>query len=411
MTTRPSAARVSPAPALPRIRPAFIAQGAVVGASLVIYALVLAQAGLRHQDFTAYLTAGHDLLSGRSLYTTFLHHPFPDPTLRPAYIYPPIFAVLMAPLSLLPAALATTLWVLLSQASLAVSLLLFIRRFHPTAWATAALLAATATFYPLWVDAVQGQANLIVLVLVTAGMVGVLSATPRAAVALGLAAGLKLTPAILIVWLLVERRFREAAWMVAGFVAITGLGAVARWRDSWVFFTQVAPALARGTAVYANQSLFGVLGRLTTANPYTNPWVVLPVTVLLPAIAALLLGGLWFWRTRHQDAAPRAFAFLPLLPLLSSVTWPHHLVIVLPAIWLALVAVASLDWPLPRTLALAALLAGFSVIARLPAGPGFDQPGFKAAQTGDPIVLLTANALFGCTLLLFLLAPWLLRSR
>jgi len=409
VTSRSSAARVQAAPPAARIRPAFIGQGALIGASLAIYALVLIRAGLHQQDFGAYLGAANDVVNGRPLYSTFLHHPFPDPTLRPAYIYPPIFALLLAPLALLPGSIAAGIWLVLNQSALALAMTLVIRRYRPGPWATAALIAGTVTFYPLWIDAVQGQANVLVLVLITAGVVGIVSGRPRAAIAIGIAAGLKLTPALLLLWLLFERRFREAAWLVSGFLGISALGALVRWHDTWIFFTRVAPALAQGTAVYANQSVGGLLARLTTANPYTHAWIVMPA-VLLPVAAALLL-GYWRWSTRGQDLTISGVAFLPLLPLLSAVTWPHHLVILLPLLWLAVMAIAALEWPWHRTLVLVALLLGFSVLARWPAGPAFGQPGFKAAQTGDPLVLLTANALLLSTLALFLVAPWLLRSR
>jgi len=409
VTSRSSAARVQAAPPAARIRPAFIGQGALIGASLAIYALVLIRAGLHHQDFGAYLAAGNDVLTGHPLYSTFLQHPFPDPTLRPAYIYPPVFALLLAPLALLPASIAAGIWLVLNQSALALAIILVVRRYRPGPWATAALIAGTVTFYPLWIDAVQGQANVLVLVLITAGVVGIVSGRPRAAIAIGIAAGLKLTPALLLLWLLFERRFREAAWLVSGFLGISALGALVRWHDTWIFFTRVAPALAQGTAVYANQSVGGLLARLTTANPYTHAWIVMPA-VLLPVAAALLL-GYWRWSTRGQDLTISGVAFLPLLPLLSAVTWPHHLVILLPVVWLAVMAIAALEWPWPRTLVLLTLLLGFSVLARWPAGPPFGQAGFKAAQTGDPLVLLTANALLLSTLALFLVAPWLLRSR
>src|SRR5438067_13764891 len=134
----------------PLARLGVVALLALVAAAATIYGLILVQAASSHQDLDTYLSAARDLAQGRPLYQAFLHHPFPDPTLRPAYIYPPIFAVLMAPLSLLPLSLATGMWLLVSQASLAASVYLVIRHFHPTAWATTALLAATATFYPLW---------------------------------------------------------------------------------------------------------------------------------------------------------------------------------------------------------------------------------------------------------------------
>jgi alpha-1,2-mannosyltransferase len=412
VSTPPSAARATPAtPTVGRIRLAFVAQAGLIGSAAVIYAIVLSQAGLRHQDFDAYLAAARDIWHGQPLYTIFLHHPFPDPTLRPAYIYPPIFAVLVAPLGLLPDAVAGLLWLLIEQASLAAAMILVLRWLRPVSWAVTGLLCATLTFYPLWVDAAQGQANLVVTLLVTAGIVGVLKGQPRFAVALGLAAALKLTPAILLIWLLLERRRREAAWMVTGFLAITAMGALLRFQDTLTFFAKVVPALAPGTAVYANQSLSGFVRRIFTANPYTQPWIVLPFAYLLPAILAILLIAWWFWRMRHRQALARAAAFIPLVPLVSSVSWPHHLVILLPAIWLSAIAIAERDWPVAPTVLLAGLLLLFSVGSRWPAGPAFDQPGFRVAQTTDPMVFVTANALFFGTLILFLSAPWLLRSR
>ena len=411
MSTPSSAASALPAPEMRRVRPAFIALGALVGASLAIYLLVLLQAGLRHQDLDAYLGAGRDLLAGRPLYDAFLNHPFPDATLRPAYIYPPAFALLMAPLAMLPRGLAVAVWVILNQAALAGALVMVLRVARPGAWAAAALVAATATFYPLWIDVVQGQANLLVLLLLTAGLVGVLEGRQRWATALGVAAGLKLTPALLLIWLLVERRFRAAAWMLSGFAALTLAGALVRPQDTLVFFTRVAPALAHGTAVYANQSISGLVLRIGSVNPYTNPWGVLPWPTALTLVLAILLGACWWWQTRRDRAALRAAAFLPLLPLLSSVTWPHHLVLLLPLIWLAFAALGRSGWPAARTATLVGLLLLFSVAFRLPVGPAFGKPGFRLAQTTDPLVFLVANTLLLGTLILFMVGPWLLRDR
>src|SRR5207245_8476041 len=85
---------------------------------------------------------------------------------------------------------------------------------------------------------------------------------PGAAVAIGVACAIKLTPLLLIVWLLVERRFRAVALLLAGFVGATAVGALVRPGDTVTFFRDVAPALASGTAFYSNQSLAGVLGRI-----------------------------------------------------------------------------------------------------------------------------------------------------
>jgi alpha-1,2-mannosyltransferase len=410
VSTPPSTARASSAtPAPGKVRVTFVAQAGLVGAALAIYALVLSQAGLRHQDFDAYLQAAQNVWRGQPLYATFLSHPFPDPTLRPAYIYPPAFALLVAPLALVGSTLGSLLWLLIEQASLAAALLIVLRWRKPSSWALTVILCATLSFYPLWVDAVQGQANILVLLLVTIGMVGILQGRPAAGAALGIAAALKLTPLILLAWLLLERRFREAAWMLAACGGITAAAAALHPHDTQVYVSQVLPALFRGTTFYANQSLDGILGRIVTANPYTNPWLVIAWAPLLAVGAAGALLAYWFLTSRRHPLLARAAAFIPLLPLLSAVTWPHHLVIVLPLLWVAVLGLAARGWPAVPTLGLATLLVCFS-IPRWPVGPGFGQPGFRAAQTADPLVFLSANALFFATLLLFLSAPWLLRA-
>jgi alpha-1,2-mannosyltransferase len=317
----------------------------------------------------------------------------------------------VAPLALLPDAVANVVWLVIGQAALAAALVLTLRRLRPRGWAVTAILCATLTFYPLWIDAVQGQANLLVLLLVTAGVAGIAQGKPTFGIALGAAAALKLTPVILLVWLLLDRRFREAAWMIGALGGLTAAAALLRFHDTVVFFGQVLPALSQGTAFYANESLAGVVLRLFSSNPYTTPWVAISWAFLLPGAGAILLIAFWFWRTGHQPALVRSLAFIPLLPLLSSVTWPHHLVILLPVVWVAAIALAERDWPLAPTLGMAGLLVTFSVVARWPVGPAFGQIGFRPAQTGDAMVMVVANAFFLGTLILFLVAPWLLRSR
>jgi alpha-1,2-mannosyltransferase len=412
VSTSPFAAPAgTAAPAVRRVRPAFVAQAALVGSALVLYGLVLLQGGGHHQDLDAYLAAGRAVLNGQPLYAPFLHHPFPDAALRPAYIYPPAFALLVTPLGLLSDAAANVVWLVVGQAALVAAMVITLRWLRPAAWAMTAILCATATFYPLWVDAVQGQANLLLVLLVTMGIGGIVQGKATFGAALGVAAALKVTPLFLLAWLLVDRRFKEAAWMLAAFIAVTAASALVRFDDTLTFFRQVLPALAQGTAIYANQSLPGVIARVATINPYTQPWTVVPWAYLVAPALIVALIALWFVRTRRQPALLRAAAFLPLLPLASSVTWPHHLVLLLPVIWFGFIAIAGRGWPLPSTIAMGLLLLLFSVVARWPVGPAFNQPGFRAAQTADPAVFVVANTLLFATLALFLLAPWLLRSR
>ena len=403
------------APVMPAARARFpvgtLLNAALLAAAATLYGLVLVQALGRHQDFDTYLTAGRDLLQGRPLYATFLQHPFPDPTLRPAFIYPPAFSLLVAPLGLLVDGVAAGVWLLAMQAALAAAAVIVVRSLRPGPATITGIAALTLTFFPLWVDAIQGQANLLVLLLTVAGIVGVLRGRSYAGLALGAAAALKLVPLLLLGWLLVERRWRALGYMLGGATLVTAAGAAVRPGDTVTFLTRVLPQLSHGTGFYDNQSLNGVLTRLLAANPYTQPWFALPWEPALLVALAGLLAGLWLFRSRGLSHFDRAFCALPLLPLLSSVTWEHHLVMLLPLLWLVVDRLQRLGWPRVETATLGFLLAGFSLVARWHPGPSFSTSGFRQAQTADPLVLLTANSLFITTLALFLLCPWLLRSR
>jgi hypothetical protein len=177
------------------------------------------------------------------------------------------------------------------------------------------------------------------------------------------------------------------------------------------FFRSVVPALAHGSAYYANQSLAGFMQRLFSRNPYTDPWIDIPWLAAIILGLALCAVAWWWWTTVQKPPLMRAGAFLPLLPLLSSVTWPHHLVILLPLIWLSLTALAERNWPIPTTALLLALLLFTDVVVRWPVGPAFNQPAFRIAQTVDPLVFLIANVLFFANLGFCLAGSWLLRSR
>ena len=384
---------------------------ALVAAAATIYGLILAQAASSHQDLDTYLSAARDLAQGRPLYQAFLHHPFPDPTLRPACIYPVALVPAALALSALPTPAQGWAWLIAMQIALAVAFLLVLRAVRPSLSGGLLAAAATLTFYPLWVDALQGQANALILALAVIGVVLVARGRDGGALLLGVAAALKLTPILALAWLAFERRWRAFGLLLAGFLGTTGVGAILRPQDTLVYFHDVLPQLARGTAYYSNQSLRGLYDRLFTANPYTYPWLRLGAAPLATILFAALLLTFWARSLRGHDPLQRAVAFLPILPLLSSVTWEHHLILLLPLVWMVIFELARRGWPPAECGAMIALMAGFDVLARWHPGPAPLSSFFRAAQTADPLVLLSANSLVLATLALFLLSPWLLRAR
>jgi alpha-1,2-mannosyltransferase len=244
------------------------------------------------------------------------------------FTYPPFAALVMLPMALLslPAAVATS--VLLNLAALAVVLRILAgpgwRRHGWYRWSLAVCLLAL--FEPLRDTFGFGQVNLLLLALVLGD--GWLLANGRgrwAGAGIGLAAAIKLTPALFIGLLLLARRWRAAALAT---VVAAGASALAAWADpvaSRFYWTEALWDTGRvGRLDYvSNQSLQGVLARL--GEPGRPVW----------ATAVLLVLCVWAWRSRRAVAAgdwPAAFALTGLTAcLVSPITWVHHLVWLLPS--------------------------------------------------------------------------------
>ncbi|GGX32560.1 glycosyltransferase 87 family protein [Streptomyces lomondensis] len=244
------------------------------------------------------------------------------------FTYPPFAAVAMLPMALLDLRTAIAAALLLNLAALAVILRLLAgpARRRPGWYGWALIACLLALFEPLRDTFSFGQVNLLLLALVLTD--ATLLATGRgrlAGVGIGLAAAIKLTPALFIGLLLVAGRRRAAA--VATAVAL-GATALAAWVDpdaSRFYWTEALWDTDRvGRLGYvSNQSVQGILARL--GEPDRAVW----------AAAVLLILGVWAVRTRRAVVAgdwTAAFALTGLAAcLVSPITWVHHLVWLLPS--------------------------------------------------------------------------------
>ena len=163
-------------------------------------------------DLGAYRVAGERVLAGGSLYGSPLVG-----TVRGVFefVYTPFAALLFAPLAVLPA------WALLPVALVVgVGLLIgvvwlsLIGLGQPPSRRLLALCLGLSGLLlwcePVWETVTFGQVNLLLAVLVLADLGRDKSAWGRGAL-IGVAAGIKLTPAFFVVYLLVTRQFRAAA--------------------------------------------------------------------------------------------------------------------------------------------------------------------------------------------------------
>ncbi|WP_437114689.1 glycosyltransferase 87 family protein [Streptomyces longispororuber] len=269
--------------------------------------------------------------------------------------YPPFAGLLFTPLTLpdtatlRPLATAGNLALLVAFAHL--SLRLADRRGHARVEGALWVSAIAVWSEPVWTTLRYGQVNLLLAVLVLWD----LTRRPGhrwAGVGTGVAAAIKLTPALFAVFLLlvgavqaVRRGARRGTWRelwqpavrhacvaAAGFLGATLLAAVVLPDDSRRFWTRVLFEADRAghAEQTANQSLRGVLARLLHTGDPGSWWAAGAALVcaagLGVAVAAAVCGE------RAWGAAACAATML----LVSPVSWSHH--------WVWCVPMALLWW-------------------------------------------------------------------
>ena len=152
-------------------------------------------------------------------------------------------------------------------------------------------------------------------------------------IATGFAAGVKLVPLIFIPYLLLTRKFRQAAVALASFLGTVILGFVLLPGDSrdWWFHGLFIQDGRTGFAGWGgNQSMRAIATRLAgSINVATVPWVVAVLVVtVLGLLCAAMLG-----RAGHTMLGLLMTALIGLLD--SPISWDHHWVWVVPGMMVA----------------------------------------------------------------------------
>jgi alpha-1,2-mannosyltransferase len=279
------------------------------------------------KDLLVYQHAGQSVLDGVSVFAS------DDPVSGLPFTYPPFAALVMVALAPLPAWLAAALWTGASMAAAAAVVVLVLRalgRPAPPGWAVALVTCGALALEPVWQNLTFGQVNLLLML---AALVDLLRPERRwSGVLVGVAAGVKLEPLVLVVMLLLVGRpwaagraiLTFAATVALGFVAMPGAAAT-YWTDGLLHASRVGPP-----ELAHNQSVYGALTRLLDEPPSTILWLAVAGPM---ALAVLLVGAAW-WR-RGDRVLGTCLGALAML-LASPVSWSHHWVWVLPmalALW------------------------------------------------------------------------------
>jgi alpha-1,2-mannosyltransferase len=194
------------------------------------------------------------------------------------------------------------------------------------------LLGAGVVFWtePVLRTMYLGQVNLVLMALILWDLCQPDTAKSRwwKGFGTGVAAGIKLVPLIFIPYLLVARKFRQAAMACAGFAFTVLVGFVILPRDSskWWFGGLFAQGGRTGFEGWAgNQSLEGIITRLDgSVNGAKPAWIAAAVLVAAVGVTAAALLD-----RKGQPLLGLLTAALTGL-LVSPISWDHHWVWIAP---------------------------------------------------------------------------------
>lgn len=279
-------------------------------------------------DFEVYRTAGRRAIAAEPLYRPEDGHY--------TFKYLPAFAVAMAPVALLGFDAARVTWYALSCAFLMLLLRWSVIALPGRRWSQRSLIIVTlvllAKFYGH--ELTLGQSNLLLAVLLMAGLGALqLEAPKAAAIALAVAVFVKPYALILLPWFVVT--YGVTAGLVAAVGLVAGLllpallygwaGNLAQLSGWWhIVSTSTAPNLL----VADNVSLAAMWAKWLGPGTLASGLAAASVVLLLAVTVTM-----WRQRTRVSEPDYLEFAFLMLIiPLVSPQGWDYVLLLGTPAV-------------------------------------------------------------------------------
>lgn len=291
----------------------------------------------RFTDLKVYRAEGMALRKGWDLYG-------PLPGVHGLTTYPPFAALIFVPASFVPVSVLkvfAVVWNLLLLGLVSwLSCRLAGASGRPAVLAGGVLAAVALWCEPVFITMSYGQVNLLLLALVLWDFTRAPTSRLRG-VGVGVAAGLKVTPGILIVYLLLTRRFRAAATAVGALLLTMGLSASVDARATWRYWTDYLFDSHRvGRLENAvNQTIRGWLVRADHTRATRPTELLLVLVVLIAGLACAVLA-----QRRLGDAWGLPAAAITGL-LCSPISWSHHWVWCIPVV--ALLWFHARWWTLP----------------------------------------------------------------
>ncbi|MCP3803068.1 glycosyltransferase 87 family protein [Allokutzneria sp. A3M-2-11 16] len=296
-------------------RPVVLVAGVVVVLALALWQVT----GKMLVDLDVYRAGAEAWMTGQRLYD----EDFPPRPLvhQLPFTYPPFAAVLFSVLT--PLSLKAMGYVMTAATALALAAACVIvarRCGLPRASAGGlgfAVAALSVLSEPVLATIGLGQVNTLLLAMVVADCLLPRTPWPRGLL-VGIAAGIKLTPAIFVLYFLASGRVRPALTAIATLAGSVVIGFLATARDSaqYWFSTLFNTDRIGGPEFVTNQSIRGVLGRFGLVNGQVFPFWVAGVLITLVVT--------WLILRRVRSEVPALLVVAAAGLLCSPVSWSNH---------------------------------------------------------------------------------------
>ena len=216
-------------------------------------------------DLQVYVYAVKDMLAGKDIFAT------TTPFWNLYFIYPPIAAILMTPLAFGPYALWQVVWtggLVWAQQSV------LKRCGAPRGWKLGLIgIAVLLAVEPIRTTLGYGQVNTILMALVIADLLpdapGERRRIPQGTL-IGLAAAIKLTPALFVIFAFLIGKTRVAITAMISFAVFTGIGAILLFRETLVFFGGLSGGDTRTASPAVHRKPVAARGVLPTRRLFTR---------------------------------------------------------------------------------------------------------------------------------------------
>ncbi|BBX09423.1 mannosyltransferase [Mycolicibacterium aichiense] len=314
-----------------RARPAWLAPVLlIVSVAARLGWTYLAPNGANFVDLHVYLGGAGALDHPGTLYSYVYADQTPDFPLP--FTYPPFAALVFYPLHLLPFGVVAFCWQLGIIAAL-YGVVRVSQRLLGTPATDGRAVAMIWTAVAIWLEPLRsnfdyGQINVILVLAVLWSAYS--SRWWLSGLLVGLAAGIKLTPAVTGLYFLGMRRWGAAVFSAVVFAGTVGLSVAVIGQQARFYFTDLLGDARRvgpiGTSF--NQSWRGAVSRIFGHDAAYGP-------VVLAAIAVTAVLAVLAWRALDSDRLGCLLVVQLFGLLISPISWTHHWVWLVPLmIWL-----------------------------------------------------------------------------